>query len=457
LSFEKVVLANLVHSEGFARKVIPFLRSEYFADRPDRTIFELIQSYMVKYNSSPSREALAIDLTNRRGVGEDEFAQARDTIANMEVDPATKEEWLVDETEKFCRDRAVFNAVMESVRILDDKTTQLHRGSIPGLLSDALAVSFDKHVGHDLLEDFGTRYDYYHRVEKRIPFDIEFMNRATNGGIEKKTLNIVSGGTGIGKTTILCHFASNDLRAGLSVLYITLEMAEEKIAQRIDANVLDQTMLDLETMSRDQYVRLVDQVRSRTSGRLIIKEYPTTCAGANHFRHLLNELKLKKNFVPDVIYIDYINLCQSCRLKVSGVKSYEYVKSIAEELRGLAVETNVAIWSATQLNRTGFADSDPGLEHTSDSFGLPMTVDLMWIVSQSEEMKALGQLVFRQTDKNRYTNTDDFRRFVVGIDRTRMKLYNVDEREQNLVDDRPVFDKSGTAAALKRTVFEDFV
>ena len=435
---------------------MPFVKPEYFAERPDRTLFELIASYAARYASPPSREALAIDLANKRGVGQDEFAAARDALAAMERDESTKDEWLVDQTEQFCRDRAVFNAVMESVRILDDKGDRTNRGSIPGLLSTALAVSFDNRVGHDLLEDFESRYEYYHREEKKIAFDIEYMNRATNGGIEKKTLNIISGGTGIGKTTILCHFASSDLRAGLCVLYITLEMAEEKIAQRIDANMLCQTMLDLESMSLEKYTKLVERTRERTAGRLIIKEFPPTCAGVNHFRHLLQELRLKKNFVPDVIYIDYINLCMSSRLKMAGVKSYEYLKATAEEMRGLAVETNSAIWSATQLNRTGFADSNPGLEHTSDSFGLPMTVDLMWIVSQSDEMKALGQLVFAQTNKNRYSDTDTFRRFVVGIDRSRMKLYNVEEKEQNLVDTGPVFDVTGTAAAMRKEAFSDF-
>lgn len=355
MSIEQTIFSNLLYNEDYGRKVIPFLKEEYFTDYGDKIVFELISEYVKKYNAFPSKEAMAIDLTNKNGLGEESFRNIADTISKFDRDVDTKIEWLLDQTEKFCQEKAIYNAIMSSIQILDDKTGKTSKGGIPQILSDALGVSFDTHIGHDFLEDAEARFEFYHMKESRVPFDIEYMNKITQGGLPKKTLNIALAGTGVGKSLFMCHCAAANMTAGLNVLYITLEMAEEKIAERIDANLLNTPVQELISMPKEMYDNKVARIRKKTTGKIIIKEYPTTCAGSANFRHLLNELKLKKNFVPDIIYIDYLNICMSSRLKHgAGVNSYTLVKTIAEELRGLAVEFNVPVVSATQTTRSGY-------------------------------------------------------------------------------------------------------
>lgn len=431
MSLEHTILSNLVLNERFARQVLPFIKTEYFADKPDQVLFNLLATYVARYGSFPSKESLAIDLSNVENIGEQDFRAALAMVQRLEVDAGTLNDWLVDETEKWCQQRALHNAIREAVGILDDRTGKTNKNAIPNLLSTALAVSFDSHVGHDFIEDAEARFAYYHRRERKIAFDIDLLNRATNGGVERKTLNIISGGTGVGKTTLMCHMAGHNLLSGLNVLYITLELSEEKTAERVDCNLLDISIEDLPHISKEVYDRKMAVVKKKTAGRLIIKEYPTTQAGANHFRFLMQELKMKRNFTPDVVYVDYINNCASSRIKMAGSKMYEYIKSVAEELRGLAVESNVCMWSATQLNRQGFMDSDPGLEHTSDSFGLPMTADFMIIITQPEELEQLDQIMVKQTTKNRYADPGKYRRFILGLDRKKMRLYDVEAAAQD--------------------------
>jgi len=385
---------------------------------------------------------MAIDLTNKSGLGEESFRNIADTISKFDRDEDTKIEWLLDQTEKFCQEKAVYNAIMSSIQILDDKTGKTSKGGIPQILSDALGVSFDTHIGHDFLEDAEARFEFYHMKESRVPFDIEYMNKITQGGLPKKTLNIALAGTGVGKSLFMCHCAAANMTAGLNVLYITLEMAEEKIAERIDANLLNTPVQELISMPKEMYDNKVARIRKKTTGKIIIKEYPTTCAGSANFRHLLNELKLKKNFVPDIIYIDYLNICMSSRLKHgTGVNSYTLVKTIAEELRGLAVEFNVPVVSATQTTRSGYSNSDVGLEDTAESFGLPATADFMFALVTSEELEELNQIMVKQL-KNRYNDPGLHRRFVVGVDRSKMRLYDVEQSAQDeLMDDKPVMDK----------------
>jgi len=351
MAIENTILAHLVFDEEYGRKVIPFLKDEYFSDYNDKLVFKLITEYVNKYNTFPSKEALVIDLTNKDGVNETSFKECKETIERME--PAESElQWLLDQTEKFCQDRAIYNAIMSSIQILDDKSGKTTKGAIPQILSDALSVSFDTHIGHDFIEDADTRFEFYHTKETRIPFDIDYFNKITQGGLPKKTLNIALAGTGVGKSLFMCHCAAANLTKGLNVLYITLEMAEERIAERIDANLLDVTIDELKVIPKDSYDKKIERVKGKTTGKLIVKEYPTACAGSANFRHLLNELKIKKNFVPDIIYIDYLNICMSSRIKhASNVNSYTLIKAIAEELRGLAVEFNVPIVSATQTTR----------------------------------------------------------------------------------------------------------
>jgi archaellum biogenesis ATPase FlaH len=385
---------------------------------------------------------MAIDLTNKNGLGEESFRNIADTISKFDRDVDTKIEWLLDQTEKFCQEKAIYNAIMSSIQILDDKTGKTSKGGIPQILSDALGVSFDTHIGHDFLEDAEARFEFYHMKESRVPFDIEYMNKITQGGLPKKTLNIALAGTGVGKSLFMCHCAAANMTAGLNVLYITLEMAEEKIAERIDANLLNTPVQELISMPKEMYDNKVARIRKKTTGKIIIKEYPTTCAGSANFRHLLNELKLKKNFVPDIIYIDYLNICMSSRLKHgAGVNSYTLVKTIAEELRGLAVEFNVPVVSATQTTRSGYSNSDVGLEDTAESFGLPATADFMFALVTSEELEELNQIMVKQL-KNRYNDPGLHRRFVVGVDRSKMRLYDVEQSAQDeLMDDKPVMDK----------------
>jgi replicative DNA helicase len=447
---ENTILSNLISNEDYGRKTIPYLRSEYFTDNDQRIIFGLIEEYVKKYNKFPNKEALSVDLHDLDGLNDSQFASIQSKIGELQASDVN-EEWLLDNTEKFCQDKAIYNAIMDSIRILDDKTGKTSKGMIPEVLTKALSVSFDTHIGHDFIDDAESRFEFYHRTEVRIPFDLEYFNKITKGGVPKKTLNIALAGTGVGKSLFMCHCAAANLTKGNNVLYITLEMAEEKIAERIDANLLDVTIDELSLLPKETYDKKMNRLKDKTKGKLIIKEYPTASAGSGNFRHLLNELKMKKDFIPDVIYIDYLNICSSSRLKYgANVNSYTYVKAIAEELRGLAVEYNVPIFSATQTTRSGFTNSDVGLEDTSESFGLPATADFMFALISTDELHALNQMMVKQL-KNRYSDPSMNKRFVVGVDRSRMKLYDVEQSAQDdvLVDDTPLMDQSPFGQGMK--------
>ena len=440
MSVEKLIFSNLVYNEDYGRKAIPFLREEYFHSVADRTVFRLMHEYVEKYNSFPSKEALGIDLANK-SLGQQTFNEAKEVIESLSAEE-TKLDWLLDQTEKFCQEKAIYNGIMQSIQILDDKTGERAKGSIPKILSDALGVSFDTSIGHDFLEDSNSRFEFYHTKEVRIPFDMDYFNKITGGGLPRKTLNIALAGTGVGKSLFMCHCAAANLLGGQNVLYITLEMSEEKIAERIDANLLDIPMSELGTIPKDMYERRVAKLKLTAKGKLIIKEYPTACAGSGNFRHLLNELKLKKNFIPDVIYIDYLNICMSSRLKAgNNINSYTYVKAIAEELRGLAVEFNVPVISATQTTRSGYSSSDVGLEDTSESFGLPATADLMFALIATDELAEQNQIMVKQL-KNRFSDPATIRKFIVGIDKTKMRLFDVEQKEQEGLTDGPLMDKT---------------
>ena len=441
MSFEQVIFSNLIHNEDYARKVIPFLKEEYFTDISYKILFELIDNYSKTYNSFPTVEALAIDLSNKEGIGESTFAACKNIISGLTKED-NKLEWLLDNTEKFCQEKAIYNAIMKSIEIIDDKSGKLSKGAIPQVLTDALGVSFDTHIGHDFIADAESRFEFYHTKEVRIPFDLEYFNKITQGGLPKKTLNIILAGTGVGKSLAMCHFAAANMVAGLNVLYITMEMAEERIAERIDANLLDVTLDDLKVIPKESYDKKMDRLKRKVTGKLVIKEYPTACAGSANFRHLISELRIKKNFVPDVIYIDYLNICMSSRIRHgSNVNSYTLIKAIAEELRGLAVELNVPIISATQTTRSGYSNSDVGLEDTSESFGLPATADFMFALTTSEELEELGQIMVKQL-KNRYNDPSVNRRFVLGVDRSKMRLYDVEQSAHEDILDGPVMDKT---------------
>jgi replicative DNA helicase len=434
---EQIILKNLIYNEAFTRKVIPFIRSDYFGEDAERIIFKEVFEFTNKYKNLPSHEALVINLTESKSLTEPQVRSAIELLNEIKEskDETVELSWITEQTEKFCQDKAIYNAIMESVNILDDKQSKKSKGEIPKLLADALGVSFDSNVGHDYMQDFDDRYDFYHRVESRIRFDLDIFNKITKGGLPVKTLNIALAGTGVGKSLFMCHMAGSCLSQGHNVLYITLEMAEEKIAERIDANLLNADFNELHTMSKSDYERKFEALRTKTHGKLIIKEYPTASASALHFRALLNELALKKNFRPDIIFIDYLNICSSARIKPGGnVNSYTYIKSIAEELRGLAVENNLPIVSATQTTRSGFTNSDPGLEDTSESFGLPATADFMFALVTNEELEGLNQILVKQL-KNRYSDPNAFKRFVVGVDRSKMRLYDVEETAQQGITD----------------------
>ena len=443
MAVEQLIFNNLVHNEDYARKVIPFLKDEYFSDHADKVVFQLINEYVKNYNAFPTIEALAIDLSNKEGLNEDAFKKCKDVISDINPEEKKSEiQWLIDQTEKFCQEKAVYNAIMSSIHILDDKSGKTSKGSIPQILSDALGVSFDTHIGHDFIEDAESRFEFYHTKEVRIPFDLSFLNKITQGGLPKKTLNIALAGTGVGKSLFMCHCAAANLTAGLNVLYITLEMAEERIAERIDANLLNIPVDELKLIPKESYDNKINRLKRKTDGKLVIKEYPTACAGSANFRHLLNELKIKKNFIPDIIYIDYLNICSSSRIRHgANVNSYTLVKAIAEELRGLAVEFSVPIVSATQTTRTGYSSSDVGLEDTSESFGLPATADFMFALISTEELAGLGQIMVKQL-KNRYYDPNIDRRFIVGVDRSKMRLFDVEQSAQEDLLDGPVMDNT---------------
>jgi len=452
VTIDRTILANLIHNEEYLRKVLPFCDKKYFQDLTERTVYEVIDEYVAKYNNAPSKEALQIDLSERNNLSEDQFKNARELINDLTRDEDTDLDWLMDQSEKFCQEKAVYNAIMDSIKILDDKTGSQQKGSIPEILSNALAVSFDSHIGHDFIEDAEERFDFYQRKESRIPFDLDYFNKITKGGLPNKTLNIALAGTGVGKSLFMCHCAAANLMNAKNVLYITMEMAEEKIAERIDANLLNVTMDELKVLPKDAYDKKMSRVSNKTTGKLIIKEYPTASASSGHFRHLLNELKLKRSFRPDIIYIDYLNICMSARLRHgSNVNSYTYVKAIAEELRGLAVEFGVPVVSATQTTRSGITPSDIGLEDTSESFGLPATADLMFALISTEELQDLGQIMVKQL-KNRYSDPNINRRFVLGVDRAKMRLFDAEQEAQEDVLDGPVFDETNTGARLKEAL-----
>ena len=427
---ELTILRNLVYNEDYSRKVIPFIQPEYFEQRSEKVVFEEIVQFIVKYNSAITKEALGIEIENRTDLTETDVKDIREVCETLN-DSVVEKQWLLDTTEKWCRDRAIYLALMESIHIADGNDGNKNRDAIPSILSDALAVSFDNNIGHDYLQNYVERYEFYHRKEDKIEFDLEYFNKITKGGIPNKTLNIALAGTGVGKSLFMCHVASSALLQGRNVLYITLEMAEERIAERIDANLLNVPIQQLVDLPRSTFENKVTSLSKKTQGTLIIKEYPTASAHSGHFKALLNELALKKSFRPDIIFIDYLNICASSRHKAnSSVNSYSYIKSIAEELRGLAVEFNVPIVSATQTTRSGYGNSDVELTDTSESFGLPATADLMFALISTEELEGLGQIMVKQL-KNRYNDPTVFKRFVVGIDRAKMRLYDVEQSAQN--------------------------
>ena len=440
---EESILKNLFVSDTFTRKVIPYLEEDYFSDRSERLVYNQISEYFMKYNECPTHEALGIQINDLSGHNDEEIKNAMTVInqCKQNIDE-TPHDFLVDETEKWCKDRAIYNAVMESIQIID-KSSSREKGEIPDILKDALSVSFDQHIGHDFIEDSDDRFMSYNTVEDKLPFDLEMINKITKCGLPNKTFNVVMAGTGVGKSLFMCHCASNNLMMGKNVLYISMEMSEEKIAERIDANLMNLPIQELSNLPKDMYDKKVKSIRDKTTGKLIVKEYPTATAHTGHFRHLLQELNLKKDFIPDIIYVDYLNICASARMRAgASVNSYTMVKSIAEEMRGLAVEFKLPIVTATQTNRQGFTSTDVGLEDTSESFGLPATADLMVALISTEELEELDQIMVKQL-KNRYNDPTYFRRFIIGVDRARMKLYDTEQSAtEELHDSPPAFDSS---------------
>ena len=457
INLEQTILRNLLTNEEYTRRVLPFLVPDYF-DGVYKDLFKEVAKFVSKYNKIPTLESFKIEIDESGKLSEENYRQGMELLPNIFTPESENLDWLIERTEKWCQDRSVYNAVMESISIIDGKHATLKKNAIPDVLSKALGVSFDTNIGHDYLEQVDERYDFYHEQEERIPFDLDNFNKITKGGLPNKTLNIALAGTGVGKSLFMCHCASNILSQGRNVLYITMEMAEERIAERIDANLLNIPIDQIENLSKDMFKDKVSQINAKTEGKLIIKEYPTGQANTSHFRALLNELKLKKNFVPEIIFIDYLNICASSRMKMIGgaVNSYSYIKSIAEEMRGLAVEFNVPIMSATQTNRQGFSSDDPGLEDTSESFGLPATADLMFALVSNDELNSMGKILVKQL-KNRYNDPTKYNRFTLKVDRSKMKLE--DDDNQNMVttkDDVPVFDKSESGDRVNAEKFKEF-
>jgi replicative DNA helicase len=429
-TIEHTILKNLLYNEEYSRKVIPFIKSEYFQEVSQRITFEEIVTFIANYNSQITVEALLIEISNRKDLNEGTLKELQILITNLENTPADHQ-WLLDTTEKWCRDRAIYLALMDSINIADGNDEKKNRDAIPSILSEALAVSFDNHIGHDYFANANERFDFYHQKHEKIPFDLEFFNKITKGGLVNKSLNIALAGTGVGKSLFMCHQASSCLLSGRNVLYITMEMAEEKIAERIDANLLNVPIQELTDLPKQMFDSKVTNLEKKTQGSLIIKEYPTASAHSGHFKALLAELSLKKSFKPDIIFIDYLNICASERYRGnSTVNSYSYIKAIAEELRGLAVEANVPIVSATQTTRSGYGSSDVDITDTSESFGLPATADLMFALIATDELEGLGQIMVKQL-KNRYNDINMNKRFVVGIDRAKMRLYDCEQSAQD--------------------------
>ena len=464
---ETLILKNLIHNDEYARKVLPFLNKDYFEEHTDKLLYEQVDTFITKYNNLPTKEALVIELENST-LNDSEFDNVTALLTHVEgenTDEKPDIQWLLETTERFCQDKAIYNAVVKSIKILDEpEKTKDDKGAIPELLTDALSVSFDPHIGHDYFLDSDDRYLFYHRVEKKIPFDLEYFNKITQGGLSTKTLNVALAGTGVCKSLFMCHQASSSLSQGHDVLYITLEMSEERIAERIDANLLNIALNDLVSLPKTMYEKKIEELKKTIKGRLIIKEYPTAAAGSNHFRTLLNELNLKRNFTPDIIFIDYLNICSSSRIKAGQyVNSYSYIKAIAEELRGLAVEYDVPIMSATQTNRAGFQNTDIGLEDTSESFGLPATADFMFAIISNENLDEAGQILIKQL-KNRYSDLTTNKKFLVGIDRAKMKLIDLgDQSQSDIVDtgkeeenDTPSFDIATGGRMKNKKDFGEF-
>ena len=459
-SIEKTALSNLISNENYARKVIPFIKGDYFDVREERIVFEEILKFVDKYNKIPTKTSLGIEVENRKDLTETDHKKIVELIQTLDASDVDFD-WLVDTTEKFCKDKAIYNAIVDGIKIIDGKDEKRNPDAIPEILTEALGVSFDSSVGHDYLGDSDNRFDFYHKIEEKIPFDLEFFNKVTKGGLPPKTLNIALAGTGVGKSLFMCHVASSCLSQGKNVLYITLEMAEERIAERIDANLMNITIDDLHDLPRKMFQDKISRITKKTSGKLIVKEYPTASAHSGHFRGLIKELAIKKSFKPDIVFVDYLNICASSRFKgAQNVNSYMYVKAIAEELRGLAVETNVPFMSATQTTRTGFVSSDIGLEDTSESFGLPATADFMFALISTEELEDLNQICIKQL-KNRYNDPTMNKRFVVGVDRAKMKLYDVElNAQEEIVDNgqeiEPTFEKTTFGNKTKAEKYEKF-
>ena len=448
MRIETTILSSLLYNEEYTRKVIPFIRQEYFSDHTERTIFKTINDYVEKYNNNPSIESLNIDI-QKAVLNEDQHKTIQGYLSELSSSESDFK-WLVDQTEIWCKERAIYNAIFSGIQIIDGKDKNQTPEAIPAILSDALAVSFDTHVGHDYIEQSEERFEFYHTVEEKVPFDLEFFNKITKGGMPNKTLNIVLAGTGVGKSLFMCHVAAATLMQNLNVLYITLEMAEKKIAERIDANLMNISLDDLHDLPKRMFSDKIGRIKKKTRGQLIVKEYPTASAHCGHFRALFNELALKKSFRPDIVFVDYLNICSSSRFKMgNSINSYSYIKSIAEEMRGLAVDFNIPIMSATQTTRSGFVSTDVGLEDTSESFGLPATADLMFAIISTEELEKLNQILVKQL-KNRYNDPTTNKRFIIGVDRAKMKLYDVSQTAQNdLVD-------TGQEAATVFDRFKDF-
>lgn len=467
---EHIIISSLLHDELVMRKILPHIRLEYFQNKVDQILVDTIIAFINKYNERPTISSLSIDLGNRTDINEDQYKEINKLISDgsFEYDLALSQNWILDTIETFCKDKSLYNAIYQAIKIVDDeKKTGLSKGAIPTILQDALAVCFDSNVGHDFLEDFNNRYEYYHKKVDKIKFDIDLLNEATDGGLPNKTLTAILGGTGAGKSLLLSHFAANNLRDGLNVLYITLELSETMVAERIDANLLDIQIDQLRKLSKEEYLRKINHLRNKYVGKLIIKEYPTTTAGANNFRFLLNELKQKKKFVPHIIYIDYLNICMSSRIKMgANVNSYSYIKAVTEELRGLAIEYNLPVVTATQTNRDGVKNQDPDITNTSDSFGTAMTLDLFIAVYQTEDLEKMSKLMFKQL-KNRFSDPAMLRKFVVGVNKSKMKIYNTEqlqdkpEEPQLLMEDKPIMDTNGlwgdeTDKKLDKKRFGDF-
>lgn len=453
VNLEQTILRNILTDEKYMRKVLPFIKPEYF-EGIYRTLFKETGKFVAKYNKLPTSTSFKIELDQTDKLSSEQHNMAMDILPYIFSDEKVDEQWLLDTTEKWCQDRAVYNAIMESISIIDGKHESLTKNALPDILTKALGVGFDTNVGHDYIENVDRRYDFYHTEEQRVPFDLDYFNKITKGGLPNKTLNIALAGTGVGKSLFMCHMAASALTQNLNVLYITLEMSEERIAERIDANLLNVPIDQIDKMSKDMFTTKVANISKQTTGKLIIKEYPTGSAHTGHYRGLLNELKLKKQFTPQIIFIDYLNICSSSRMKGMGgaINSYNYIKAIAEEIRGLAVEFDVPIVSATQTTRSGYGNSDVGLEDTSESFGLPATADFMFALISTEELEQQGQMMVKQL-KNRYNDPTYHKRFVIGVDRSKMRLYDVEETQQTLTDDTPMYDKS---QAVKRQKFEGF-